>query len=255
MTTWQCVHFNQSDDAKCNGLSGSKQMDCESAVCASKGGKFSHDEHSNRDFPGCGSCWCCTGGIAPPASPANLTQLKRTGTALLGLIDDMDRLLASHHAFLLGTWLRDAEQWAEQASTEAHGITLMEDARRVITLWGHPNNASDPHDSHLSQYSYRLWAGLVSRFYRPRWATFISAVIDTVSRGDIWSVEAQHNMTRELMVWEEAWVANASNTAASFGTTPSGSPTSIGAELCKKHSICTTDDSKDVDGAHTQQPQ
>lgn len=63
----------------------------------------------------------------------------------------------SHHAFLLGQWLSDAESWAVQASTAAHADTLMADARRVITLWGHPDSPQDPNDSHLSQYSYRLW--------------------------------------------------------------------------------------------------
>ena len=53
-------------------------------------------------------------------------------------------------------------------------------ARRIITLWGHPASPNDHLDSGLSQYSYRLWSGLVRDFYRPRWDTFITSVVKVV---------------------------------------------------------------------------
>ena len=134
--------------------------------------------------------------------PANLTALKQAGAQLLELIDDMDLLLGAHHATLLGKpWLTDAESWAAKASTPEHSVRLMEDARRVITLWGHPDAPTDTHDSRASQYSYRLWQGLVSKFYRPRWATFIGAVETAVGAGHAFDAAAQDVVTRELTLW------------------------------------------------------
>jgi hypothetical protein len=98
-SAWHCVHFNISDDDKCKGLTGAKQLSCEAAVCVAKGGNFSHDEHHNDKYPGCGTCWCCSEGAAPPptptppAPPVDIAEVKRIGAGLLELIDDMDRLL------------------------------------------------------------------------------------------------------------------------------------------------------------------
>ena len=232
---WHCVHFNATDDAQCKGLTGAKEIACQTKVCVAKGGNFSHDADGNKDFPGCKTCYCCAGGSAPAPSPTDLAELKRLGAGMLELIDDMDQLLGSHHAFLLGTWLSDAEGWAQQASTAAHGVTLMEDARRVITLWGHPDAPDDHLNSGLSQYSYRLWAGLVKNFYRPRWEAFITAVIEAVTAGKPFDAAAQDAVNHALEAWEEDWVSNASNTAAAFGTAPNGSTTSIAAALCAKY--------------------
>ena len=238
---WHCVHFSGSDDAKCKGLTGAKQSACQAQVCVGKGGNFSHDDHHNSKFPGCGTCWCCAVGAGPapptppPPAPIDLAAAKRLGAELLELIDDMDKLLATHHAFLLGTWLHDAEGWAAQASSQAHATLLMQDARRLITLWGHPDSKSDTHDSGLSQYSYRLWAGLVRSFYRPRWEDFVSTVVATLSAGRPFDKAAQAQLTQRLTWWEEGWVSNASITARGVGTQPQGSPTAVALELCRKY--------------------
>ena len=240
---WHCVHFTSSDGDKCKGLKGAEQLACQTKVCRTKDGNFSHDADHNAMFPGCGTCWCCAAAAGPPSPgpppppppPADPKTAKRLGAELLQLIDDMDELLCSHHAFLLGTWLQDAEGWADQASTPAHGALLMQGARRVITLWGHPDSKTDRHNSGLSQYSYRLWAGLVREFYRPRWAAFVDAVVETISAGKAFDKTAQAQLTQTLTWWEEAWVNNASNTAASFGTVSTGSSTTIASKLCGKY--------------------
>ena len=65
----------------------------------------------------------------------------------LDLIDDMERLLATHEDFLLGKWISDARGW---------GITPEEqnlyefNARDLVTLWGDKNCP-------LHEYSNRQW--------------------------------------------------------------------------------------------------
>ena len=153
---WHCVHYTAKEGARCSGFPPATALACQEHICTSAphDGNFSHDKASNKGFPGCGTCWCCAKGAGPPPPP-DVDTLKQLGAKLLGLIDSMDTLLGTHAAFLLGKpWLADAEAWAARSSTLAHGVGLMQDARRIITLWGHPSGVGDKDDSHLSQYSY-----------------------------------------------------------------------------------------------------
>jgi hypothetical protein len=82
-STWHCVHFSGADDAKCKGLTGAKLLACQTKICVSKGGNFSHDAEHNAGFPGCGTCWCCAAGAgpapgppAPPPAPADPAAAK-----------------------------------------------------------------------------------------------------------------------------------------------------------------------------------
>jgi alpha-N-acetylglucosaminidase len=165
----------------------------------------------------------------------DIAEVTRCGDVLLEMIDDMDKLLGSHQAFLLGSWLSNAESWAAQASTSGFGEKLMEDARRVITLWGHPSSRNDTVDSRLSQYSYRLWAGLVRGFYRPRWERFINAVLSTIKSGHEFDSTQQARVAQQILWWEERWVTNVSNVASKFGKIPRGSTTAISWSLCVKY--------------------
>jgi alpha-N-acetylglucosaminidase len=75
-------------------------------------------------------------------------------------------------------------------------------------------------------------AGLVRRFYRPRWQAFVTAVVAALSAGKPFEQAA---VTRSLTVWEEVWISNASNTAASFGTETQGSSGGVAKALCAKY--------------------
>lgn len=80
----------------------------------------------------------------------------------LELLDDMDRLLATRHDFLLGKWIKEARD---------NGVTASEkdlyelNARDIITLWGDK-------ESGLREYSCRQWSGLIAGYYKPRWELF-----------------------------------------------------------------------------------
>lgn len=58
--TYECVHFSAEDEAKCAGLPPAEAVACEAGICEDKyNASFSHDRDGNKDFPGCGTCWCC----------------------------------------------------------------------------------------------------------------------------------------------------------------------------------------------------
>jgi len=70
---------------------------------------------------------------------------------------------------------------------------------------------------------------------------FVAAVVEHLSAGKPFDASAQEGVTKQLVVWEEAWVTNSSNSAAAFGGTVSqGSTTAIAAELCAKYKVCSS---------------
>lgn len=73
------------------------------------------------------------------------------------LLEDCDRLLESHPVFRLERW---AEMAARAGRTDEERDAFEEEQRRLVTVWGGPN---------LSDYSCRLWSGLVRDYYIPRW--------------------------------------------------------------------------------------
>ena len=95
----------------------------------------------------------------------------------LELMDLEEQLLASHRAFLLGTWLAFVRPWAASPQERAR---LEYDARSILTTWG-DRKASD--DARLHDYGNRDWAGLVHDYYRARWARYFHALDDELRTG------------------------------------------------------------------------
>ena len=60
-----------------------------------------------------------------------------SGLRLLGLLADLDTLLASDEHFLLGRWLEDAKALG---TTEAEKQLYEYNARNQVTLWGPSGN-------------------------------------------------------------------------------------------------------------------
>lgn len=80
----------------------------------------------------------------------------------LELIQDTDRILATHEDWLLGGWLERANR---KSSIKADRALEMENARRLITTWSKTTDA-------LDDYSHRQFAGLMEDYYLPRWESF-----------------------------------------------------------------------------------
>ncbi len=77
-----------------------------------------------------------------------------------GLLLNCDRLLESHPIFRLERW-HEMAQKAGRTAEERDRFT--EELRRLVTVWGGPN---------LSDYSCRLWSGLIRDYYLPRWTQY-----------------------------------------------------------------------------------
>merc|ERR1719430_1312068 len=91
---------------------------------------------------------------------------------MLEVLADLDRLLATSPAFLLGPWLAAARSVA----TNDQDAALYEfNARNQITLWGP--------DGQILDYAGKQWSGLVSDYYLPRWRLFFVSLERCVTQG------------------------------------------------------------------------
>jgi alpha-N-acetylglucosaminidase len=98
--------------------------------------------------------------------------LARAGAKQLGLLRDLDRLLATRREFLLGSWLRDARRWGADAEEQDR---LEQCARELITTWNRQDTIAD--------YANRQWSGLVTDVYATRWRLWIETLQSSLADG------------------------------------------------------------------------
>lgn len=119
----------------------------------------------------------------------------------LQLLDDLDDLLSSTEYFSLDAWLGSEEQWNKMiagnpASASASGPVneaamdgMAYNAFNLLTLWGP--------DGQISDYSSRLWGGLIKGYYKQRWQIFFAKVLE--SRG------GKPELSEEIKRFERLW--------------------------------------------------
>ena len=120
----------------------------------------------------------------------DLAGLQQSGRQLLALLGDLDAMLGSHKAFLLGPQLQRARRYAadsssSSSSSEGKGDDMETEQqqqqqqleslyernlRTQLTIWGTSIAAGD---SEVSDYANKEWSGLISGFYLPRWQAWL----------------------------------------------------------------------------------
>jgi Alpha-N-acetylglucosaminidase (NAGLU). len=148
----------------------------------------------------------------------DMAAFKKYAGEFLGLISDMDRLLATRGDFLLGKWLADARSCG---TTESEKALYERNARDLITLWGDA-------DSPLHEYSCRQWSGLLNDFYKVRWQKFFAETEKVMAIGKEMDVKA---FGKEIAQWEWQWV----NQHKDFPTQVSGNSVLEAQRLYKKY--------------------
>jgi alpha-N-acetylglucosaminidase len=86
-------------------------------------------------------------------------------TALLTLLDELDALLAHRTELRLATW---EAAHGQLGTSDEQAAALRRDARMLVSVWNHAERAP------LTDYSARLWAGLVAGLYRERWRVWLA---------------------------------------------------------------------------------
>lgn len=102
----------------------------------------------------------------------NLALMQEKAELMLGIIEDMDRLVACHPEFSLKDWVQMARALGKTPQEKDYYET---NARTLVSVWG---------DSyHLSDYASRAWAGMLTSFYKVRWEMFVDDVMESCKSG------------------------------------------------------------------------
>jgi hypothetical protein len=144
--------------------------------------------------------------------------LKAASEAYLGLIKDMDALVATRSEFLLGRWLAAAKRWAANPQETRQ---YEWNARNQITLWG-------PKDSELHEYAHKHWSGLITGFYLPRWTQFLQRLETSLSENSPFNAKQWQS---DIMDWEEAWTHETDG----FPEAPAGNAVDIARALLERY--------------------
>ncbi|MEV5977358.1 alpha-N-acetylglucosaminidase [Streptomyces sp. NPDC052114] len=94
----------------------------------------------------------------------------------LGLMDLLERLVATDARHLLGRWVADARAWG---ADEREKEQLAYDQLSLVTVWGNRSGA----DAGLRDYANREWAGLVGGLYRLRWERYFKELRAALAEG------------------------------------------------------------------------
>ncbi|CAL5374798.1 unnamed protein product [Camellia sinensis] len=108
----------------------------------------------------------------------------------LGLVEDMDTLLACHNGFLLGPWLESAKQLAQDREQKKQ---YEWNARTQITMWF---DNTEEEASLLRDYGNKYWSGLLRDYYGPRAAIYFKFLTESLERGDDFRMED----------WRKEWI-------------------------------------------------
>ena len=103
----------------------------------------------------------------------DLAALAANGHKMMEIIHDMDVLLATDQAFLLGKWINDARA---MGVTEKEKQYYEQDARTILTTWGAKGSV-------LTDYANRNLSGLLNSYYGGRWSMFIAGVTAAAKAG------------------------------------------------------------------------
>ena len=120
----------------------------------------------------------------------DIKEMKRQVKLANQLFDDVDALLNTHPAFMLGPWIEAARAWG---TTKEEKDYDEQQARTILTIWGGPI---------LNDYANQMWGGLVKDYYAKRWNLFFKAVIKAAKQGKEFDEKA---FGEELSKFEHAW--------------------------------------------------
>ena len=135
----------------------------------------------------------------------------------LGLIRDLDEVLATNEEFVFGRWIADAKRWG---ADDAERAKLEWNARRIVTLWGS--------GTALRDYAWRESSGLMSGFYGRRWEIFLGRAQEALERGVPFDQAACH---AEIARFETAWCSD----TAPLPVEPVGDSVAVARRLFAKY--------------------
>jgi alpha-N-acetylglucosaminidase len=102
----------------------------------------------------------------------NLDQVSSLSNQFIELLIDLDAILGTHDAFLLGNFLEKAKILANGNKDEEKQFEF--NARNQITLWGPSGQIVD--------YATKQWNGIARDYYLPRWKLFFDQLKTSLNK-------------------------------------------------------------------------
>ncbi|KAK3921345.1 Alpha-N-acetylglucosaminidase [Frankliniella fusca] len=149
--------------------------------------------------------------------------LRKSSEQVKQLFADLERILSTDTHFMLGPWLHSAR---ERATNELEEAMYEWNARNQLTLWGPRGEIKD--------YAAKQWAGLVSRYYAPRWERYLEALERSLREGQPLNQTA---VSHDIFVnVEEPFTLD----RTAFPTEPTGDAVALSEELFERWSHLLT---------------
>ena len=157
----------------------------------------------------------------------------------LELLTNLDRALSSIDAFSFDEWAAGAFRIQKRhgepdsyGSSAAESALYAYNAHNLVTLWGPQGQISD--------YSSRLWSGLIERYYKQRWKIAIQAVTATERKSD--AVQYDRLFSESLSAFEHSWQQESWEVGERFLSTNHGAPSveTLTREMFEKYAAVTT---------------
>lgn len=142
---------------------------------------------------------------------------------LVEILDDIDEVVSTQSAFLVGKWIADARKWG---ATPAEADYFETNARNLLTTW------SDA-DMTLNDYASRTWGGMVKTFYKVRWTMFFEAVNKALDEGSEFDEEHFTEYRKAVTAYEKEWW---NNRLYEFSSTPVGDAKEVAMRIFDKYS-------------------
>lgn len=153
---------------------------------------------------------------------SDFAQMKAKEFVMMGIISDVDRLISTQRAFLVGKWIEDARAKGTNAEEKLY---YERNARNLITTWGQKGRT-------LNDYANRTWGGLTETFYGERWRMFFDAVDRAFLKGEKFDEQHQKAYEADVTEYEDRWWRNCVGT---FLAKPVGDGIGIARELIDKY--------------------
>lgn len=171
----------------------------------------------------------------------DLKTFKLHRDRFLELLLDTDKMLASRTEWNFDKWVSDARSWG---TTSQEKDQLEEDATSLVTFWGF----TEGYNCIQFDYSWREWAGLIRRYYYPRWKKLYDLMETSLAKGEPYNDDdAKQNHGREafrgnefysdLADWE---IAFSKTPKADINPNPKGDEVKLAKQMFEKYSKINT---------------
>lgn len=139
------------------------------------------------------------------------------------MLDDIDEIVSTQSAFLVGKWIADARKWG---TTPQEADYFESNARNLITTWSDSAMV-------LNDYAARSWGGMVKTYCKPRWTMFFEAIDRALDEGSEFDENQFSQYYNAVTAYEKRWWHER---LYDFPSSPVGDAKEIAKRLLEKYS-------------------